>query len=162
MDVAAPDRGTLRRRCWALIDRDANPSRASIAIDALLVSLICLSVAGIVLESVESLYGPYRRVFDTLERITVAVFSIEYLFRVWTAVEHPRVAEWPGGGLVQRLRYAATPAAPRRRPSPRPPRSRRGAGVDLPCLRCGKGGLSLTTKPRPRTAASPSPPAVPS
>jgi voltage-gated potassium channel len=111
VDTAAPRRDTLRRRCWALIERDVDSSTASVAIDVVLVTLICLSVAGIVLESVESLYTNYRGVFDGLERLTVAVFTVEYLLRLWTAVEHPRVSAWPGGGLVQRLRYAATPVA---------------------------------------------------
>lgn len=93
------------------MEPDVTGSRASIAVDTLLVALICISVLGIVLESVASLYTQYRWLFDNLERLTVAVFTVEYLVRVWTAVEDPRVSAWRGGAFVQRLRYMATPAA---------------------------------------------------
>ena len=93
------------------MEPDVAPSRASITMDALLIALICVSVVGIVLESVDSLYARYRWLFDNLERVTIAVFTVEYIVRVWTAVEHPKVSAWPGGAIVQRLRYMATPAA---------------------------------------------------
>ena len=106
---AATRWGALRHRCWLLLEPDANRSRASAAVDALLVTLICLSVVGIVLESVDALYRRHRSLFDGLEAMTVAVFTVEYLLRVWTAVEHPRARAWRGGGALRRLRYAATP-----------------------------------------------------
>jgi voltage-gated potassium channel len=45
--------------------------------------LICLNVLAVILETVDSLYDPYSALFWAFEIFSVAVFSIEYLARLW-------------------------------------------------------------------------------
>lgn len=78
-------------------------------IDWFLIALIVLNVLAVMLESVEHLgvaHGPYFHAFD---KISVAIFTIEYLLRFWTAVELPdsryRHPVWG------RLRWAISPMA---------------------------------------------------
>ena len=60
-------------------------------------ALIALSVLSIILESFSGIYVRWRFLFQTFEIITVVVFSVEYLLRIWTAdllypeSKHPRV-----------------------------------------------------------------------
>ena len=59
--------------------------------------LIALSIISIILESFAGLNEKYYLVFRAFEAITVAVFSIEYILRIWTAdmlypeAKHPRM-----------------------------------------------------------------------
>ena len=101
----------LRQRVHQLLERDTQHDPLSIAIDIVLIGLICISVIGIVLESIDRLYQDYRAIFDTLEWLTICVFSAEYVLRVWASVEQPRYQALPGGSLHKRLRYMCTPVA---------------------------------------------------
>lgn len=93
-----------RRRTRALLDPAADGDRASLAVDILLVTLISLSVVAIILESVDALNRRYADWFRAFEILTVAVFSVEYLLRLWSSVE----SDGQGGALRKRLRYVVS------------------------------------------------------
>ncbi len=85
--------------------RDAGlPARV---LNGLLILLIILSVSGALLETIPSLAQRHAQLFYAVEVISVAVFSVEYLGRLWWSVEDPRYAR----PLAGRLRYALTPMA---------------------------------------------------
>ena len=79
--------------------------RFGYSIDLFVVILIVLNVLAVMLETVDPLYEAYGREFYGFEAISVAIFSAEYLGRVWAATEHPEY-DHP---LWGRLRFAATP-----------------------------------------------------
>ncbi|HSC70019.1 MAG TPA: ion transporter, partial [Candidatus Methylomirabilis sp.] len=62
-------------------------SIARTAVKVVLFSAIVVSVAVVVLETVESLADRYRALFIAIEIIAVGVFSVEYALRLWTAPE---------------------------------------------------------------------------
>jgi voltage-gated potassium channel Kch len=64
--------------------------------------LILISVAAIVLEHIPEIYLPHAQSFHWFDVITVAIFSVEYLLRLYTAPVHPEFA----GHRFPRLRYA--------------------------------------------------------
>ena len=73
-------------------------------IDTVLITLIALSVAAVILESVPAFGIRHARELYWFEVFTVGVFTIEYVLRLWSAVEDPAYA-----GLSPakaRLRYA--------------------------------------------------------
>jgi voltage-gated potassium channel len=63
--------------------------------------LIIVNVLMVVLETVPSLFTRYRRVFYVGEVISVAIFTVEYVARLWAVVEDPRYAR----PVLGRLRY---------------------------------------------------------
>lgn len=74
-------------------------------IDWFIVGLIAVNVTGVVLETVDGLaasYGPY---FYAIELVSVAVFTVEYLGRVWSCVESPSY----DGPVTGRLEFASRP-----------------------------------------------------
>lgn len=77
------------------------------ALAAGLMILILLNVVAVVLESVDSIRAEYGTYFDWFEGVSVAVFSVEYLLRLWVS----SVDEKFRGRIVGRLRYALTPMA---------------------------------------------------
>ena len=94
----------LRRRVNALLDHNLPPSRASRVVGGLIALLIVINVASVILESVESIRRHYEPILWWIEQIATAAFSVEYLLRVWTAVD--RVSGQFRHPVWGRLRYA--------------------------------------------------------
>ena len=80
------------------IDRVVNGSLAA---------LIVLNVTAVVLETVDAVYARYAALFVTFEIFSVAIFSVEYLLRLWSCTEDPRYA----APITGRLRYVLSPMA---------------------------------------------------
>lgn len=103
-----PKTRTLRRAVFETIEIGHGEDRASRIFDAVIVTLIVLNVAAMIAETVPSIqaaYGPYLLAFEVF---TITIFTIEYLLRLWTAVEMPflsRMTPWRA-----RLRHARSPA----------------------------------------------------
>lgn len=97
---------TLRKHVhqWLEPGEQANPFERFI--DSGLIALILLSVVATILETMPELSG-YAGVFAGIEWVAVAIFSIEYVLRLWTCVELPPYAH-PFWG---RVRYVLSPMA---------------------------------------------------
>ena len=67
----------------------------------ILMILILINALAVVLESVDDLNQKYGSFFYALEMVSVAIFSVEYLLRLWVAPLNPKYA-----GRFGRLRYA--------------------------------------------------------
>ena len=75
--------------------------------DRFLLVLILFNVAAVVAASVQPFGSQYALQFQGFETFSVAIFSIEYVLRVWTCVEDPRYCHPVKG----RIRYILTPLA---------------------------------------------------
>ncbi len=78
---------TIRKRVSEILDTDRLTDKFSQTIDMILVALIFLSVIAIALESVSSLLDGHSHAFHLFEAVSVGIFTIEYLARIWSAVE---------------------------------------------------------------------------
>ncbi|NBP62882.1 MAG: ion transporter, partial [Betaproteobacteria bacterium] len=65
---------------------------------------VVVSVTAVVLESVESIHYVLNLEFIILDTIAVAIFSLEYLLRIYTVVESPNHKH----ALFGRVKYALT------------------------------------------------------
>lgn len=79
----------IRRRIYEIVEMGSGDDRTSKAFDTFIVALILLNVAAFTAETVPSLEDAYRSQFFAFEVFSVAVFSVEYLLRLWVAVEVP-------------------------------------------------------------------------
>lgn len=96
-----------RRLVYHMLGGEGHVDRRVKAIDIALICLISLNVASVMLESIQWLsvaHGPYFHAFDAA---SVAIFTVEYLARVWACVEDPRY----GHRVRGRLAYMITPMA---------------------------------------------------
>jgi voltage-gated potassium channel len=78
-------------------------------LDMFLIALILANVVAIVLGSVSSIYAVYRDLLYAFEVISIIIFTVEYVARVWSCVDGHNHAY--RGGLKGRLRYMVTPLA---------------------------------------------------
>jgi voltage-gated potassium channel len=99
----------IRRRTYEVLEPWKPGDRASLIVESTLVLLIVLNVVAVILESVPSIGFAHTRLFDHMELTSIAIFTIEYLLRVWSSVEDPGMAQRTATGA--RLRFLVTPLA---------------------------------------------------
>ncbi|MGD0192970.1 MAG: cyclic nucleotide-gated ion channel [Rhizomicrobium sp.] len=101
--------GGFRSRQWAytLLEEGQLETGFSRVVDALLITLIIANVTAVALETVPWIYARYHVLFSEFERFSVGAYTIEYVVRVWAAIEDPRVAE--RGPLQGRIAFAMRP-----------------------------------------------------
>lgn len=100
---------SLKRRLFDVLEDGAPQSLGSRLTNAFLVVLIVINVAVVILETVEDLAVRHHTLFLIIDTISVTIFSIEYLARLWVADLHAPLRGL--GGFKARLRYAFQPAA---------------------------------------------------
>jgi len=72
-----------------------------------MIVLIVLNVAVVVLETVPWLYHTYFWAFTTIDVVSFAVFTVEYILRLWVCTSNPAFTR----PITGRIRYATTPMA---------------------------------------------------
>jgi voltage-gated potassium channel len=96
-----------RRQVHDILEVGGDAHPAGRLVNAFIVVLIFLNAIAFAAETVDHLADRYGRYFDAFNVFSVAVFSIEYLLRLWSAVDIPmlsRMKPWRG-----RLRFALRP-----------------------------------------------------
>jgi voltage-gated potassium channel len=96
----------MRKRIYRILDVAADGDALSRWVDIFLVVLIALNISSVILETV-SVFKRFDYYFRIFEIFSIAVFSVEYLSRLWSCVEDERFS----GGVKGRLRYVFTPMA---------------------------------------------------
>lgn len=109
-------RRSFREHIYRIVENEQQTTWASQIFDSTIMVLIVLSVFSIVLESYANLRENYQFQFDMFEHITLGVFTLEYLMRLYTAdFKYPdetsrTAASWrfaqSGSGLVDFLAIA--------------------------------------------------------
>lgn len=98
---------TLRRKVYDIIEVGRGEDTASKWVDRLLVGLILLNIAAFCLETVPSVEARFGDWLWTVEAVSVVIFTVEYVCRIWTAVEVPFLARMPAWRA--RLKFASRP-----------------------------------------------------
>ena len=78
----------LRRRLYEILEQATPSDRASKIVDRLIILFIVVNLATMVLESDPSLNAVYGSIFAAIELVSLVVFTVEYLLRIWVAAEH--------------------------------------------------------------------------
>ena len=80
--------GSLRHSIYEILEPGAVGQRIALIVNRLLMILIVINLAAVTLESVPSIESSYRFLFGAIEAVSLVVFTIEYLLRIWIAPEH--------------------------------------------------------------------------
>jgi len=99
----------IKKRVHDILDLSVGDDRPSLAFDIFMIVLIVTNVIAIILESEPSLHDVYHKFFLDFEIISVAIFTVEYIMRVWCCTadiahgyEHP---------FYGRIKYILSPLA---------------------------------------------------
>jgi voltage-gated potassium channel len=100
---------SFRKAVNTVFDQDMPPSAASRIVSGVVVFMIVASIASVVLDSVEGFRIAHGALLLAIERAATAVFAVEYVMRVWSAVDRTdRRYRHPIRG---RLRYMIRPVS---------------------------------------------------
>lgn len=97
-----------RRRVYQILDVGFAGDAIGHRVHVLLIMLVLLTVGTVVLESVPALDQQYGQLFAATEIVTVFVFTLEYVARIWVAPEHGPLMHFPAWRA--RLNYIASPS----------------------------------------------------
>lgn len=97
----------MKAQVFAIMEGPINASREARLFNGAMTLLIALNVLAIILETVPSLRADYSTLFHGFELFSIAVFSAEYLARLWVNTCDERFS-WP---VLGRIRWAVTPMA---------------------------------------------------
>ena len=99
----------IRKRAAELLEQGHYNDRPSRVLNVLLILLISLNVVAIILESESDIYLRFERAFWVFEVLSVLVFTVEYLVRVWSAIDFEEAHD--KRPVIGRLRYILSPMA---------------------------------------------------
>ena len=95
-----------RHRAYVMLEGGRTGGFFGHVIEAVLITLIVGNVAAYTLQSIPSIDLQFSTEFLWLERISVAIFTVEYLARLWTAPEDPTI---PRGRVRGRIAFLLRP-----------------------------------------------------
>jgi voltage-gated potassium channel len=95
---------SYRRQVHEILEPDHENSRFGDIINILLILLIIANVIAFILETDVSLLLKYGDFFINLEIISIGIFTIEYVLRLWSCVEDPLYQQ----PVIGRLRWMMT------------------------------------------------------
>ena len=98
---------TFRQHVHAIVWPSRFGGQIQVFCDLFIIFWVLISVLSVLLETVEAVHYILAVEFAVLDSIAVAVFTTEYLMRIYSCVEDPKFKS----AYMGRARYAATPGA---------------------------------------------------
>jgi len=98
---------SIRKRVYEVVEVAKPDDKLSQAFDIFIVTLIGLNVIALILESVKNIQTLSPKLFNIFEYVSVILFSVEYIARIWSCIENSTYKKPISG----RLRYSITPLA---------------------------------------------------
>lgn len=100
---------TFQRRVFDVMQppHDQELDLASRLFDIFIISLILLNVVAVALETIPGWSEEYNRAFRLIETVSIGVFSVEYMLRLWSCTS-VRIYSHP---ILGRLKFMLTPMA---------------------------------------------------
>lgn len=96
--------GDFKNRVFRMIEKEGKGSKV---FNYGIIFLILVNIVAIILESFKTLNDSYQSIFNLLEASSVAIFSLEYILRVWIAdLKYPNKNK-----ITSRLFFSITPMA---------------------------------------------------
>ena len=101
----SPQPMPIKNRVREILEVAHTGDRASRWFDRFLISLISINVIALVLGTMNELFDAAPQAFDLINTVSVAIFTVEYLLRVWSCTADPRYS----GSIKGRLRFMLSP-----------------------------------------------------
>lgn len=96
-----------REKGYQLLEAPANHNFARKVVVYVLFIIISLNILVVLLETEHDFYLAYEELLTLVSIVSIGIFSVEYLLRLWVCTENPRFHS----PVYGRVRYALTPLA---------------------------------------------------
>ncbi|MCL1865490.1 MAG: ion transporter [Spirochaetes bacterium] len=91
----------LKYQIYLLLDPAQEDRRWEKIIDYLLETLIFLNIIAVIIETVDAIYNSYKLYFNVFEKISVYIFTLEYLLRLWVCTNEVKYS----APVLGRIKY---------------------------------------------------------
>ncbi len=92
---------STKRTIHVLLHPELGDTRWDKIINAFIITLIILNITAVILETVQPIHDRHAHFFHVFDTVSVIIFTIEYVLRVWSSNHDPRF----GHSFHGRLRY---------------------------------------------------------
>ena len=92
-----------QKRAFEIVEIGQADDRTSRFCDIFFFILIIVNVIAVCLETVDSIYADYKTIFKAIEFISVSIFALEYVVRIWSSAAAPNTKDQ--NATTKRLRY---------------------------------------------------------
>ncbi|RMF10193.1 MAG: cyclic nucleotide-binding protein [Alphaproteobacteria bacterium] len=99
--------GALRRTVYQVIEVGGPGNRLAHAFDLFMILLILANLVAAAAETVPAVMDRHRTLLVAFEAVSVLIFTLEYMARLWVAVEHPHPPDATDAAV--RVRFALSP-----------------------------------------------------
>jgi voltage-gated potassium channel len=93
-----------KRKVHILLHPELGESKADKFVNIFIISLIVLNVIAVMVETVKGIHDKYETFFEYFDQVSVGIFAVEYILRVWSCTHDPRYK----GSIKGRLKYMLT------------------------------------------------------
>jgi len=97
----------VKHKSYILLHPELGESKADKIINFSIILLIILNIVAVILETVKEIQVKYETFFHYFDLISVIIFTIEYVLRVWSCTNDPKYKH----SIKGRLKYMLTPGA---------------------------------------------------
>ncbi len=98
---------TVKKKVYTLLHPELRETRWETFINVFLILLILANITAVILETVPSIHKPYKEFFHYFDLVSVFIFTIEYILRVWSSNCDPKYKHSVHGRLRYMLSWAA-------------------------------------------------------
>jgi len=98
---------SYKLRIYEILEMTNAEDKKAEAVNLFMLVLVVLNVTAVVLETVESIYLAHKVLFQYFADISIAIFTIEYILRIWSCDVDPKYRRH----ILGRLRFSLTPLA---------------------------------------------------
>jgi len=93
-----------KQKVHILLHPELGESKADKFVNIFIITLIILNVLAVMIETVKGIHDKYETFFEYFDKVSVGIFAIEYILRVWSCTHDPRYK----GSIKGRLKYMLT------------------------------------------------------
>ncbi|KQC14427.1 MAG: potassium channel protein [Desulfuromonas sp. SDB] len=79
----------IKKRFYEILDKAEPGDKTSRIFDIFIMTLIILNIISVVLETEKGIYSCWETQFYYFELISIIIFSIEYILRIWSCTSNP-------------------------------------------------------------------------
>jgi len=90
-----------KHKVHILLHPELGESKADKFVNIFIITLIITNIIAVILETVKSIHDQYETFFHYFDMISVYIFTVEYVLRVWSCTHDPRYR----GSIKGRLKY---------------------------------------------------------
>lgn len=94
----------LKERTFNILEYTSTTYKVGMLFNVFMVSLISLNIVAVIIETIPSIYFKLSYFFKVFEIISVIIFTVEYLLRLWCCNVNPKYKH----PILGRIRYSFT------------------------------------------------------